>query len=927
MNKAPSLLLVAAILITAAGTTFAAGHVLTYTIDGDSAGDRLGHAVSGAGDVDGDGHDDFIAGAYYGSGSRPGYARVYSGRTGKQLYSFKGSSNNDGFGVSVNAAGDVNGDGYADVIVGAHLDDTGGTDAGLAKVFSGKNGSVLYTFKGDGGGDRFGLTANGAGDVNADGYDDLIVGAYYTGTGTAPGYAKVFSGKDGKLLYKLKGSSNRDYYGVYVAGAGDVNKDGYDDVVIGASFDDTKGTDSGRAQVVSGKDGTVLYNWYGDRSSAYCGRCVDGAGDVNKDGYDDVVVGSYLDDANGTDSGTVKVYSGKDGSVLYTWYGDSSDDRLGVHVDGGGDLNNDGYPDIVAGAYYDDQNGTNCGSMRAYSGKDGSTLYTFYGQAASVYFGRFACILGDANGDGLDDIIAGAYGEDYGGTDTGRVYVWISPAPSGTVTINSGDKATSSTSVTLTLTSAPGPAKSPVKEMRVRNTEDAWGAWVPVKNTLAWTLSPGDGTKTVEVQFRDEAGATSGARTDTIVLDQTPPTGSVAISDGYHTTVTIFVTLYFSYLDLQSGVTDLRIRNEGGTWGNWLNAEEMKSWTLTDIGGIRTVEAQFRDAAGNVSEIAADSIEYLADVVAPVIDSLRVNAGRLYILPEEPLEFSVYGRDNLGGAGVEAFKVSFNGGGVWSDWHTMEYGPRVLVERPASSGLISAVVVVRDKARNESSRKGVTFYLLETDHPWIGAGAKFAGRLNAEREVDAVELGLVKGDVLTVKIKGSALTKGTSLALAMDLLRPDGEILVEGKYPEDQEKIQIKRFTVPETGRYLLILRSESGGGARTGTYKLTAKVKQAKANKKLAGSFTGSEIAFEATHGSKVKVTLKGEGINLDNVTIEGPDGPVTAVVKGKAGSVKLTAIVDAGTGTYRIRFAGPVTVSAKVAVKLPKIKGTVQE
>jgi len=927
MNRAPSLLLVMAALIAAASTALAGDHVLTHTIDGDSSGDRLGHGVSGAGDVDADGHDDFIAGAYYGNGSRPGYARVYSGKTGKILYTFKGTSNYDGFGVSVNAAGDVNADGYADVIVGAHQDDGGGTNAGLARVFSGKDGSVLFSFKGDGAGDRFGLTSNGAGDVNGDGYDDLIVGAYYTANGTSPGYAKIFSGKDGKVLYSLKGSSNKDYYGVYVSGAGDVNSDGYDDVVIGASLDDTNGTDSGKAQVVSGKDGTVLYNFYGDRAFANCGRCVGGAGDVNGDGYDDVVVGSYLDDAKGTDSGTVKVYSGKDGKVLYTWYGDSSDDRLGVHVDGGGDINNDGYPDIVAGAYCDDENGTNCGSMRAYSGKDGSTLYTFYGLASTVYFGRFACILGDANADGVDDIIAGAYAEDYGGTDTGRVYVWISPAPTGTVTINSGDEATSDTSVTLTLTYAPGPGKDAVKDMRIRNIGDAWDAWIPVSSTRAWTLPSGDGTKTVEVQFRDEAGARSAGATDTIILDRTPPTGSITINNNYHVTATVFVTLWLEYTDLQSVVTHVRIRNEGEGWGTWLVIEDRKSWSLPDVDGIRTVEAQFMDAAGNVSETVADSIEYMADIVAPKIDSVRVNSARAYILPDEPLQFGVYSRDNTGGAGVDAFKVSFNSGSTWSDWYTLDGGPIVQVEGPDSAGLIKAVVVVRDKARNDSDPKKVEFYLLEKEHSWIGAGAKCAGSLSTDREVDAVELGLVEGDVLTVKIKGKTRVKGASLALALDLVRPDGKRLLEGRYPEDSKKVMVKGFVVPETGRYLLIIRSESGGDVRTGTYKLVAKVKQAKENKKRAGSFTGSEIAFDATHGSTVKIVLKGDGIAPDNVTMEGPEGPETIVTKGKPGSVKLTATVDGGTGTYRIRFAGSVTVSAKVSVKLPKIKGTVPE
>ncbi|MEN8151162.1 MAG: hypothetical protein ABFS86_15200, partial [Planctomycetota bacterium] len=803
MHKAPALLVGVGLLLAVAGLALGGDHRLTFTVDGDSSGDRLGHGCAGAGDVNADGHDDFIAGAYYGNGSHAGYARVYSGKDAKVLYTFNGSSGYDGFGVSVNAAGDVNADGYADVIVGSHLDDTGGTDSGRAQVFSGKDGKRLYSWTGDGSGDRFGLTANGAGDVNADGYDDLVVGAYYTNSGGAAGYAKVFSGKDGKALYKWTGNSTRDYFGVYVSGAGDVNADGYDDVAVGACLDDTKGTDSGMVKVYSGKTGSVLYTFYGDRSGAYFGRCVDGAGDVNLDGYDDIVAGAYLDDVGSTDTGTVKVYSGKDGAVLYTWRGDSYDDRLGVHVDGGGDLNGDGYPDVIAGAYRDDENGGNCGSMRAYSGKDGSTLYTFYGKNSDVYLGRFAGILGDANGDGYDDIVAGAYGEDYGGTDSGRVYVWLSPAPSGTLAIEEGDDVTGSTSVTLSVTGKAGPDGDEVTEMRLRNKGDAWGGWTTLAASVPWTLPSGDGVKTVEMQVRDEVGATSGVIRDSILLDQTAPTGTVAINENYHTTVTIFVSLTFEYTDLQSGVTDLRIRNEGQPWGNWRTADDRISWALQDIDGIRTVEAQFRDAAGNESDIVADSIQYLADVVAPTIDSVRVNGGSLYILPHEPLEFGVYARDDLDGAGMDAFKLKFSVGGTWSDWYTLSLGPLMVVERPDASGLLSATVIARDKARNESREKQVSFFLLKEDLTWIGAGAKVAGTLRDAREVDAVEMGLVAGDLLTVKVKGKSFSKGTPPELLLDLVRMDGERLVEDRFPADSKKPMIKSFPVPETGRYL----------------------------------------------------------------------------------------------------------------------------
>ena len=112
----------------------------------------------------------------------------------------------------------------------------------------------------------------------------------------------------------------------------------------------------------------VLYTFDGDSPYDLFGRSVSGAGDVNNDGYDDLIVGASDDDNNGDLSGSARVYSGLDGSILYTFNGDSADDRLGRSVSGAGDVNNDGYDDLIAGAYYDDNNGAYSGSARVFSG-------------------------------------------------------------------------------------------------------------------------------------------------------------------------------------------------------------------------------------------------------------------------------------------------------------------------------------------------------------------------------------------------------------------------------------------------------------------------------------------------------------------------------------------------------------------------------
>ena len=140
----------------------------------------------------------------------------------------------------MSGAGDVNGDGFADLIVGAEGDDNNGvSNSGSARVFSGLDGSVLYTFDGTVSGGFFGGSVSGAGDVNDDGFADLVVGARF-GSNNAPsaGRALVFSGVDGSVLYDISGASNR-LFGVSVSGADDVNGDGVDDFIVGSTFFDT----------------------------------------------------------------------------------------------------------------------------------------------------------------------------------------------------------------------------------------------------------------------------------------------------------------------------------------------------------------------------------------------------------------------------------------------------------------------------------------------------------------------------------------------------------------------------------------------------------------------------------------------------------------------------------------------------------------
>jgi hypothetical protein len=342
---------------------------------------HFGNSVSGAGDVNNDTYDDVIVGAYDedGGADDAGRAYIFSGNGGGLLYTLVSPNpeENGNFGISVSGAGDVNNDTYHDVIVGAYQEDGGANEAGCAYIFSGNGGGLLYTLVSPNpeGGGFFGRSVSGAGDVNNDTYDDVIVGTLYEDGGAgAAGSTYIFSGNGGGLLYALV-SPNPEVsgrFGYSVSGAGDVNNDMYDDVIVGAYQEDGGDYDAGRAYVFSGNGGGLLYTLVSPRpeGAGRFGRSVSGAGDVNNDTYDDVIVGADQEDVGAYNAGRAYIFSGNGGGLLHSLVSPNPgmNDIFGCSVSGAGDVNNDTYADVIVGACVEDIEFANDGCAYVFDG-------------------------------------------------------------------------------------------------------------------------------------------------------------------------------------------------------------------------------------------------------------------------------------------------------------------------------------------------------------------------------------------------------------------------------------------------------------------------------------------------------------------------------------------------------------------------------
>ncbi len=416
-----------------------------WTGESNQANADFGRSVATAGDVNGDGFSEVIVGAnYYANGQMlEGRAFVYHGSVGglatTAAWTAEGNQAQAYFGYSVATAGDVNGDGFSDVIVGASLYDNGQTDEGRAFVYQGSAAGLAttpaWTAESDYFDPEFGFSVATAGDVNGDGFSDVIVGAflYERWRGGAFVYHGGSDGLAPSSSWFTAGGQIGAGWGFSVATAGDVNGDGYSDIIAIANRYDNGQIDEGRAIVYHGSfSGATTIAWSAETNQAGAElAAAASAGDVNGDGYSDVILGSSLYDGGQIDEGRTFLYlgspNGLGGDPVWTSEPNQAGAWFGRSVGSAGDVNGDGYSDVIVGAPRYDNGQTDEGRALLYLGSAGGLggpTWGIEGDQDGAALGTSVGTAGDVNGDGFSDLLIGLPAYDRGQSNEGVVWVF-----------------------------------------------------------------------------------------------------------------------------------------------------------------------------------------------------------------------------------------------------------------------------------------------------------------------------------------------------------------------------------------------------------------------------------------------------------------------------------------------------------------------
>jgi hypothetical protein len=399
-----------------------------HELHGETAGEEFGWVARAVGDQDGDGVSEFAVTAPSAAAGPAapfaGRVQVFSGATGQERFRRQGTVG-ERFGNTVAPAGEVDGDGVPDLVVGAP--GTSPNRAGRAYVLSGADGALLLTLEGTEGGDQFGMKLCGVGDLDGDGRAELAVGAPRSSgaAGVQAGVVTVHSGADGSVLRRLEGERAGDQFGSSVVaevGAPTL-------LAIGAqnAGEGQRGTVGLYTLTRDGLERRFLLaaSPTGQNFGQYF---LSFPGDLDGDGVVDLYASDFTDTKGGPHNGRVVVASGADGRPLLEQFGRRPGEGFGTSPADAGDLDGDGRGDLCVGAWQNSDGGRAAGRVYLISGATGRELATLTGTEPGDTLGFDAVGLGDVNGDGVRDLLLTSAWSAVHGSRTGRVFVVSGPA-------------------------------------------------------------------------------------------------------------------------------------------------------------------------------------------------------------------------------------------------------------------------------------------------------------------------------------------------------------------------------------------------------------------------------------------------------------------------------------------------------------------
>lgn len=392
-------------------------------IVGDGSQGQLGLSIGNIGDFDGDGYDDLIVADCPNNccDSRSGTVYIISSQSFDTLATFIGEAPAIRFGKKVVGIPDVDNDGVNDVVITADVYQPSGVfGRGKLYFYSGKTGNLLFDFVGEGSQDQLGAGLACAGDANGDGVNDIIVGATLNDEASYnAGKAYILSGVDGTIVTEYVGENSHDGFGFFVGTIGDIYGDSKEEIFIGAPGYDAGAVNGGRVYILDVSSGDTVLTIDGYVPNGFLGGAVVTPGDINGDGVNDIVIGAP--GRYDTSVGAVYAYSGHDGSLLYSITGPSFTGQFGRFVFTVGDVNCDNYGDFIVTSYQNNDCGYWSGQINGISGVDGSVIFTHCGNASNEMFGWDGIGLFDSNANGVLDFWVGSLQYDAGSGIVGKI--------------------------------------------------------------------------------------------------------------------------------------------------------------------------------------------------------------------------------------------------------------------------------------------------------------------------------------------------------------------------------------------------------------------------------------------------------------------------------------------------------------------------